>query len=61
MKELETKLRALKLKKARLFSDIEMLSEVNENTFTQFGKVAFEVMKLEKEIVQKTQNDIHDI
>jgi len=58
MKELEAKLRALKLKKARLFSDIEMLSEVNENTFTQFGKVAFEVMKLEKEIVRQTQNDI---
>ena len=53
---MEEKLRTLKLKKARLFANIEMLSEVNECTFTEFGKLEAEIMKLEKEIVRKTEN-----
>lgn len=53
---MEEKLRSLKLKKARLFSNIEMLSEVNECTFTEFGKLEAEIMKLEKQIIRKTEN-----
>lgn len=56
MNELENKLRTLKLKKAMLFSNIEMLSEVNESTFTEFGKVEAEILKTEKQIVRKTEN-----
>ncbi len=56
MNELENKLRTLKLKKSLLFSNIEMLSEVNESTFAQFGKVESEIIKIEKEIVRKTEN-----
>ena len=56
MNELENKLRTLKLKKAMLFSNIEMLSEVNESTFTEFGKLEAEIMKLEKQLVRKTEN-----
>lgn len=53
---MENKLRTLKLKKAMLFDNIEMLSEVNESTFTEFGKVEAEILKLEKQIVRKTEN-----
>lgn len=56
MSELQNKLRSLKLKKALLFSNIEMLSEVNESTFTEFGKVETEILKIEKQIVRKTEN-----
>jgi len=56
MNELENKLRTLKLKKAMLFSNIEMLSEVNETAFTEFGKVEAEILKIEKQIVRKTEN-----
>jgi chromosome segregation ATPase len=60
MKELEEKLRTLKLRKARLFLNIEMLSEVNDSTFTQFGKLQAEIMKLEKEILRKTENPLDE-
>ena len=53
---MEAKLRTLKLKKAMLFSNIEMLSEVNESAFTKFGKLEAEIMKLEKQLVRKTEN-----
>jgi len=53
---MEAKLRTLKLKKAHLFANIEMLSEVNESTFTEFGKLEAEIMKLEKQLVRKTEN-----
>jgi len=57
---MEEKIRSLKLKKARLFANIEMLSEVNECTFTEFGKLEAEIMKLEKQIVRDTQNTLDE-
>lgn len=57
---MEAKLRTLKLRKARLFYNIEMLSEVNESTFTEFGKLEAEIMKLDKQIVRKTQNTLDE-
>lgn len=56
MNELENKLRNLKLKKAMLFANIESLSEIDDSLFTQFGKVEAEILKVEKEIVRKTEN-----
>lgn len=56
----QTKLNSLRLKKARLFENIEMLSEVNESTFTEFGKLEAEIMKLDKQIVRKTQNTLDE-
>lgn len=53
---MEAKLRSLKLRKARLFDNIEMLSEVNESTFTEFGKLEAEIMKLEKAILNENKN-----
>lgn len=55
--ELENKLRGLKLKKALLFSNIEMLSEVNESTFAELGKVQAEIMKVEKQLVRDVENN----
>ena len=57
---MQEKLRVLKLKKARLWSDIESLSEVNDSTYLAFGKTQAEIMKLEKEIVRNSENPIHE-
>ena len=53
---MEEKLRTLKLRKARLFSDIESLSEVHDSTFEQFGKLEAEIMKLEKQLLRDNKN-----
>jgi len=50
------KLRTLKLKKARLWADIESLSEVNDSMFLIFGKTQAEIMKLEKQMARETKN-----
>ncbi|MDD2820752.1 MAG: hypothetical protein PHW29_05765 [Flavobacterium sp.] len=57
---MQEKLRVLKLKKARLWADIESLSEVNDSTYLNFGKTQAEIMKLEKEIVRNSENPIHE-
>lgn len=57
---MQEKLRVLKLKKARLWSDIESLAEVSDSTSLAFGKIQAEIMKLEKEIVRETVNPIHE-
>lgn len=57
---MEEKLRILKLKKARLWSDIESLSEVNDSTYLAFGKTQAEIMKLEKDIVRQTENPLDE-
>ena len=55
---MQEKLRILKLKKARLWSDIESLAEVNDSTYLQFGKTQSEIMKLEKELIRQTENNL---
>lgn len=57
---MQEKLRVLKLKKARLWSDIESLSEINDSTYLNFGKTQAEIMKLEREIVSNSENPIHE-
>lgn len=54
------KLRSLKLKKARLWSDIESLSEVSDAMFLNFGKTEAEIMKLEKQLVREAINPINE-
>lgn len=56
MSEIEQKLRSLKLKKARLFFDIESLSEVSDSILLNFGKVEAEILKLEKKQIQSVKN-----
>jgi hypothetical protein len=50
------KLRLLKLKKAKLWSNIESLTEVSDSMFLNFGKTVAEIMKLEKEMARETKN-----
>ncbi|MBC5840744.1 hypothetical protein H8R23_04945 [Flavobacterium sp. F-380] len=50
------KLRILKLKKARIWSEIESLAEVNDSLFLAFGKTQAEIMKLEKQLTNETKN-----
>ena len=57
---MQEKLRILKLKKARLWSDIESLAEVNDSTYLQFGKTQAEIMKLEREIVRQSENQLDE-
>jgi hypothetical protein len=57
---MEEKLRILKLKKARLWSDIESLAEVNDSMFLTFGKTQAEIMKLEKELLRQTENNLDE-
>lgn len=57
---MEEKLRILKLKKARLWSDIESLAEVSDSMFLAFGKTQAEIMKLEKELVRQSTNPINE-
>jgi hypothetical protein len=56
MCELNQKILSLKTKKALLYSNIESLSDVNDSLYLQFGKVAAELMKHEKELVRETKN-----
>lgn len=53
---MEQKLQELRLKKARLFSQIEMLAEVSDSMFREFGKLCAEIMLLEKQMSRKTEN-----
>lgn len=57
---MEERLRILKLKKVRLWSDIESLSEVSESMFLNFGRTEAEIMKFEKELVRKTENTLDE-
>ena len=57
---IEEKLRMLKQKKARQFSEIESLSEVSDKAFLEFGKTVAEVMKLEKQLLQENENTLDE-
>ena len=54
------KLNALKVKKATLFSHIEMMSTVSDTLFRDFGKVCAEIMQIEKQIFRETENIFTD-
>lgn len=57
---MEGKLRALRLKKAQLFEQMEMLSSVSDSMYLSFGKVESEIMFLEKQILRETKNDLDE-
>lgn len=57
---MEEKLRSLKLKKARLVDQMDMLETVSTHFLTQLGKLEYDILKTEKEIVRQTKNDLED-
>lgn len=51
-------LQKLKVKKARLISELEMLSEVSNVFYQNLGKVTAQIHLLELKIVRETENNI---
>lgn len=57
---MQEKLRSAKLKKARLLEQMSMLSSVSDHFLLQLGKVEYEILTLERELVRKTKNPLDD-
>jgi hypothetical protein len=55
---MDQELQNLKLKKARLFSELEMLSEVSDLFYKNLGKVTADIHLLEMKILRETKNDL---
>lgn len=53
---MEEQLRKLEIKKARLLSEIEMLSEVSPMMFQNLGKAVAEIHIIKKKVLQETKN-----
>lgn len=53
---MEEKLRTLKVKKALLFSEIEMMHSCSDLLYAKFGKTQAEIMKIEKQLVRAEKN-----
>ena len=47
---MEAQLRNLKLKRAQLFAQVDMLSSVSESMYLQIGKIDVEIHFLERKI-----------
>lgn len=57
---MEVNLRNAKLKKAKLLEQMSMLSSVSDHFLLQLGKVEYEILNLERELVRKTKNPLDD-
>lgn len=57
---MEEKLRMLKLKKARLWEEIQSLSTVSDSMLLNFGKTEAEIMKLEQQKIRETENHFNE-
>ena len=55
---MKEQLQKLKVKKARLISELEMLSEVSNLFYQNLGKVTAEIHLLEMKILRETENNI---
>lgn len=58
MNDLENTLRGLKLKRVLLLTQIESLSEVSPDLYTTLGKVEYEIVITERQLVRATENSI---
>lgn len=54
------RLNDLKLKKARLISEFEMLSHPSDLMYQNFGKVCYDIILEEKEELRKNKNNFQD-
>lgn len=55
---LQEEIAVLKLKKARIFGEIEMLSTVNDIVYTRLGKTVADIMRKEKELLRNAENHL---
>lgn len=53
---MEAQLRNLKLKRAQLFAQVDMLSSVSESMYLQIGKMDVEIHFLERKILKENKN-----
>lgn len=58
--QMESKLRSLKEKRARLLMEVAMLSEVSDTMFINLGKNTAEIHLLELQIVREAKNIINE-
>lgn len=56
----QSKLNNLQLKRARLLSEIEMLSEVSPLMYQNLGKVESDIHLLKKKMLSEVKNDLED-
>jgi len=57
---MKEELQKLKIRKARLISELEMLSEVSDIFYKNLGKVTADIHLLEMKILRETENNIED-
>lgn len=57
---IQSKLQTLYLKKARIFANIEMLSQVNDQAYLELGKVQADIMRLEKQLLREAKNPLDE-
>lgn len=56
----QEKLRALKLKRATIIANLEMLSFIDASAYQQLGKLDYEIFQLEKQILSEVKNTFSD-
>ena len=57
---MKEKLRLLKLKRARLLSEIEMLTEVSDLMYRNLGKTEADIYLMEKQIIREIKNPLDE-
>jgi len=57
---MDAQLRNLKLKRAQLFAQVDMLSSVNESLYLQIGKIEVEIHFLERKILQENKKQFDE-
>jgi len=57
---MQEELQSLLLKKARLISELEMLSEASDLFYKNLGKVTADIHLLEMKILRETENNLED-
>lgn len=56
----QQKLNDLKLKRANLLVQLDMLSSVSNEFYQKLGKVEADIFILERKIIRETKNDFED-
>lgn len=55
---LQEEITNLKIKKAKIFAEIEMLSSVNDCVYTRLGKITADIMRKEKQLLRETNSEL---
>lgn len=58
--ELQTQLQSLKLKRAQLYEQVDMLATVSESLFLQIGKIEVEIHFMERKVLQENKDQFDE-